>query len=144
MKVAVSYLNGEIYEHFGHAEMFAIYDFDMDDLNNTTKRLIDVSALAGHTAMVERLQQEGVDAVICGNMGPAAKAMLLTAGIVPVVGYCDFQYTHHLSIIICRFGCGGALPMKGTMHEAPAFASALPTPRLPQGGGAVAAACGGD
>ena len=31
MKVAVSYKDGEIYEHFGHAECFAIYDFDLDE-----------------------------------------------------------------------------------------------------------------
>lgn len=88
MKVAVSYQNGEIYEHFGHAECFAIYDFDMSDLNNTTKKLIDVSQLHGHEAMVERMKAEGVDAVLCGNMGGAAKAMLLSSGIVPVIGYC--------------------------------------------------------
>jgi predicted Fe-Mo cluster-binding NifX family protein len=87
MKVAVSYQNGEIYEHFGHAECFAIYDFDMSDLNNTTKKLIDVSQLHGHEAMVERMKAEGVDAVLCGNMGGEGKALLLSYGIVPVVGY---------------------------------------------------------
>ena len=43
MKVAVSYKDGEIYEHFGHAEHFAIYEFEGMDVETGTKRLIDVS-----------------------------------------------------------------------------------------------------
>ncbi len=86
MRVAVSYHNGEIYEHFGHAELFAIYEFQGTDVENSTKRLIDVRDLHGHEAMAERMKAEGVDAVLCGNMGPAAKAMLLSMGIVPGIG----------------------------------------------------------
>lgn len=120
MKVAVSYLNGEIYEHFGHAEQFAIYDFDGADVENATKRLIDVRDLHGHEAMVERMKAEGVDAVLCGNMGPAAKAMLLQNGIVPVIGYCGDADTAAELLILgrlpiaggagdcgCSGGCGG-------------------------------------
>ena len=88
MKVAVSYKDGEIYEHFGHAECFAIYEFDLNDLDNSTKKLIDVSSLSGHQAMADRMRDEGVDAVLCGNMGGSAKALLLSYGIVPVIGYC--------------------------------------------------------
>ena len=75
MKIAVSYKDGEIYEHFGHAEFFAIYDFDVNDLDKTTKKLIDVHDRSGHEAMVELMRAEDVAAVICGNMGTAAKSL---------------------------------------------------------------------
>ena len=88
MKIAVSYKDGEIYEHFGHAECFAIYDIDLDDVSNSTKRLIDVTDRHGHAAMAELMKAEDVSAVISGNMGGEAKAALLSAGIVPVIGYC--------------------------------------------------------
>ena len=87
MKVAVSYKDGEIYEHFGHAECFAIYDFDLDDMSNTTKKLIDVTDRHGHQAMADLMKAEDVAAVLSGNMGGEAKALLLSYGIVPVAGY---------------------------------------------------------
>ena len=117
MRVAVSYQNGEIYEHFGHAEQFAIYDFDGNDIESSTKRLIDVSGLHGHEAMAQRMKDEGVDAVLSGNMGPAAKAQLLSMGIVPVIGYCGDADTAAELLILGRLpilggdggcGCGGS------------------------------------
>ena len=115
MKIAVSYKDGEIYEHFGHAEMFAIYEFHGMDVENSTKRLIDVHELSGHEAMVERMKAEGIDAVISGNMGSGAKSMLLANGIVPVVGYCGDADTAAELLILGRLpiiggdagGCGG-------------------------------------
>ena len=38
--------------------------------------------------MAELMQDEGVDAVLAGNMGGEAKAALLSLGIVPVAGFC--------------------------------------------------------
>ena len=118
MKVAVSYKDGEIYEHFGHAEMFAIYEFHGMDVENSTKRLIDVTDLHGHEAMVERMKAEGVDAVLSGSMGSAAKAMLLSNGIVPVAGYCGDADTAAELLILGQLpilggdagscGCGGS------------------------------------
>ena len=118
MKVAVSYKDGEIFEHFGHAETFAIYDFDLDNMEKSTKKLIDVSALSGHQAMADRMRDEGVDAVLCGNMGAAAKAQLLSYGIVPVIGYCGDADTGAELLVLgrlplapgegdCGCGCGG-------------------------------------
>ena len=117
MKIAVSWKDGEIYEHFGHAEMFAIYDFDLNDLDKTTKRLIDVRELHGHEAMAQRMKDEQIDAVLCGNMGAAAKALLLSYGIVPVIGYCGDADTAAELLVLgrlpivsggdCGCGCGG-------------------------------------
>ena len=87
MRIAVAYDNGEIGLHFGHAEMFAVYDYDDADVSRCTKRLVETGERHGHQAMAELMQAEGVDAVISGNMGGEAKAALLSLGIVPIAGF---------------------------------------------------------
>ena len=86
MKVAVAYDNGEIYGHFGHCETFAVYEYG-EYVHECTKTLIETGDRRGHEAMAELMREQGVDAVICGNMGGEAKALLLSCGIVPVAGY---------------------------------------------------------
>ena len=88
MRIAVAYKDGEIGEHFGHAEMFAIYDYADADVTRCQKRLVETGERHGHQAMAELMQSEGVDAVLAGNMGGEAKAALLSLGIVPVAGFC--------------------------------------------------------
>lgn len=89
IKIAVAYKDEQIFEHFGHAEQFAFYEFNnMENANDFTKKIIDVSALHGHQAMADLMKDEEVDAVLVGNMGGEAKALLLSYGIVPVAGYC--------------------------------------------------------
>ncbi len=118
MKIAVSYKDGEIYEHFGHAECFAVYDFDLLDMDKSTKKLIDVTDRHGHKAMADLMKAEGIDAVLSGSMGGEAKAMLLSYGIVPVVGYCGDADTAAELLVLgrlpidpnaptCGGGCGG-------------------------------------
>ena len=86
MIVAVAYNNGEIGEHFGHAEMFALYDYYGSDVSECNKRLIDSSGCHGHQAMAELMRDNKVDAVLSGHMGPEAKRTLLSFGIVPISG----------------------------------------------------------
>ena len=86
MKVAVAYDNGEIYGHFGHCDMFAIYEYG-EYVHECTKTLVETADRQGHQAMADLMREQGVDAVICGNMGGEGKALLLSYGIVPVVGY---------------------------------------------------------
>ena len=88
IRIAVSYKDGEIFEHFGHSEFFAIYEYDEHDLEKSTKRLVDTSAMHGHKEMADLMKSEHVDAVICGQMGDEARALLLQYGIIPVPGYC--------------------------------------------------------
>ena len=87
MRIAVAYQDGQIGEHFGHAKMFAIYDYEDADVNRCTKRLIETGNRHGHEAMAELMRDEKVDAVITGNMGGEAKAALLSLSIVPVAGF---------------------------------------------------------
>ena len=112
MLIAVAYKGGEIYEHFGHCPTFALYEYG-EYVSDCTKRLIDTSGLSGHHQMAEKMKELGVDAVIAGNMGGEAKAELLSAGIVPIVGYSgdaatasDLLVTGQLPINPGEGGCG--------------------------------------
>lgn len=117
MIIAVAYKDGEIGEHFGHAEMFALYNYDGADVNKCTKTLLDCSSLHGHQQMADLMRENKVDAVLSGSMGGEAKALLLSYGIVPVAGYCgdadtaaDLLITGQLPIVdagTCSGGCGG-------------------------------------
>ena len=117
MIIAVAYDDGQIGEHFGHATMFAFYDYFGADVNDCAKTLEDCSDKHGHQQMADLMREKGVDAVIVGNMGGEAKSLLLSYGIVPVVGYCgdadtaaDLLITGQLPIIeadTCGGGCGG-------------------------------------
>ena len=118
MKIAVTYKDGEIYEHFGHCETFAIYDYAEADLDRVTKVLVDCTDRHGHQAMAELMRENKVDAVLSGNMGAEAKRALLSFGIVPISGFCgdadtaaDMLITGQLPISGgdegCGSGCGG-------------------------------------
>ncbi len=67
MIVAVAYDNGEIYGHFGHCDMFAIYEYG-EYVYECTKTLIETKDRQGHQAMADLMREQGVEAVICGNM----------------------------------------------------------------------------
>ena len=114
MKVAVAYQDGEIFGHFGHCETFAIYNYYGETTAECEKKLVDSSDRHGHQAMAELMRQQGVDAVLAGNMGPEAQAALLSMGIVPVVGYsghadtaADLLVTGQLPVGEDYGGCGG-------------------------------------
>lgn len=125
MKIAVAYKDGEIFEHFGHAEMFALYDYPEMVIEDCKKVLVECGDRHGHAAMAQLMKDNDVDAVIVGNMGAEARATLLSMGIVPIVGYCgdadtaaDMLIEGRLPIIEgaggCSGGCGGC---SGCHHE---------------------------
>ena len=118
MKIAVAYKDGEIFEHFGHAEMFALYDYPDMEVESCRKVLVECGDRHGHAAMAQRMKDNGVDAVIVGNIGAEGRAELLSMGIVPIAGYCgdadtaaDMLITGQLPIFdeagACGGGCGG-------------------------------------
>ena len=115
MRIAVAYKDSEIYEHFGHCPLFAVYEYG-EYVTDCVKTLIDTSMLSGHHAMAEKMKELGVDAVLTGNMGGEAKAELLSLGIVPIAGYsgdadtaADLLVTGQLPIEGAGgCGCGGS------------------------------------
>lgn len=87
MKIAVSYDNGSINGVFAETQYFALYEYESDDPDSATKKLLDVSALKGEEALCKRLRSEAVDAVLVGEMSAESRAALLSTGVVPVIGY---------------------------------------------------------
>lgn len=78
MRIAVTYENGEIYQHFGHTEKFKVYE--TDGRNVLSSEVIDTAG-SGHGALAGFLLAKGVDVLICGGIGGGAKMALAQAGI---------------------------------------------------------------
>lgn len=78
MRIAVTYENGEIFQHFGHTSQFKIYDVENGVITET--QVIDTMG-SGHGALAGFLVQNGVDALICGGIGGGAQSALAAAGI---------------------------------------------------------------
>lgn len=78
MRIAVAYENGEIFQHFGHAEHFKLYD--VHDGRITGEQVVDTNG-SGHGALAGFLQAVKADALICGGIGMGAQTALTDAGI---------------------------------------------------------------
>ena len=78
MKIAVTYENGQIFQHFGHTEQFKIYTVENGKIINS--EVIDTNG-SGHGALAGMLSALGVDALICGGIGGGAQMALADAGI---------------------------------------------------------------
>ena len=64
MKIAVTYENGQVFQHFGHTEQFKIYE-----------------AAEGKVVSARVVRGLGVDTLICGGIGGGARSALAEAGI---------------------------------------------------------------
>lgn len=78
MRIAVTYENGNIFQHFGHTEQFKLYD--IADGQITKEQVIDTNG-QGHGALSGFLKDAQVDALICGGIGGGAQAALASVGI---------------------------------------------------------------
>lgn len=78
MKIAVSYENGNIFQHFGHTKEFKIYDIKDNKIESEEVVFADGS---GHGALADFLLLRNVNTVICGGIGGCAKTALDNAGI---------------------------------------------------------------
>ena len=78
MKIAVTYENGQIFQHFGHSENFKIYE--TEGKNIVRAEVIGTDG-AGHSALAAVLKDKGVDVLICGGIGNGAVTALSEAGI---------------------------------------------------------------
>ncbi len=78
MKIAVTYDNGEIFQHFGHTEFFKLYDVEDGKIVNS--QVIDTNG-SGHGALAGVLASNSVDILICGGIGGGAQMALADAGI---------------------------------------------------------------
>ena len=78
MKIAVTYDNGEVFQHFGHTEEFKVYD--VEDGRITGSVLVGSNG-SGHGALAALLSDHAVDVLICGGIGGGAQAALTEHGI---------------------------------------------------------------
>lgn len=78
MRIAVTYDNGEIFQHFGHTEQFKVYDVENGDIVN--EQVLDTNG-TGHGALAVLLSEAAVDVLICGGIGGGAQNALAEAGI---------------------------------------------------------------
>ena len=78
MKIAVTYEDGRIFQHFGHTEQFKIYE--TADGRIVRAEVVDTNG-SGHGALADFLMRQGVDALICGGIGGGAQAALAEADI---------------------------------------------------------------
>ena len=75
MKLAVTYDNEQVFQHFGHIEDQAVKESEVVSTNGS-----------GHGALAGFLKEHQVDALICGGIGGGAKAALAAAGIALYAG----------------------------------------------------------
>lgn len=78
MRIAVTYENGNVFQHFGHTEEFKVYD--VEDGKIAESRVIGTNG-TGHGALAGLLAEGGVDALICGGIGGGAQTALAEAGV---------------------------------------------------------------
>lgn len=89
MRIAVTYEDGNIFQHFGHSEQFKLYDVEEGKIVNT--QVVDTNG-QGHGALAGFLTGADVDVLICGGIGGGAQNALAQAGIQlygGVAGSCD-------------------------------------------------------
>ena len=78
MKIAVTYENGKVFQHFGKTESFKIYE--VEDNQIVSSEVISSNG-SGHGALAGLLAEQGIDVLICGGIGGGAQAALADAGI---------------------------------------------------------------
>ena len=78
MRIAVTYEDGMVFQHFGHTELFKVYD--VADGEIVSAEVIS-SKGSGHEALATFLKERAVDVLICGGIGGGAQAALAGEGI---------------------------------------------------------------
>ncbi len=78
MKIAVTYDNGQIFQHFGHTEQFKVYQ--VEDGKIISSQVFDTNG-SGHGALAGFLKQLGADVLICGGIGGGAQIALAQANV---------------------------------------------------------------
>ena len=127
MKIAVTYDNGNIFQHFGRTESFKVYEVEN---NQVISSEVIGSNGVGHGALAGLLAEQKVDVLICGGIGGGAQAALAEAGVELCSGAegdtdqaveaylrgelvscgvnCDHHGEGHSCSGDCGSGCGGS------------------------------------
>ena len=77
-KIAVTYDNGLVFQHFGHSKQFKVYDVEEGKV--VSSQILSAGE-SGHGALAGLLAGQGVDTLVCGGIGGSARTALAQAGI---------------------------------------------------------------
>ena len=137
MRIAVTYENGQIFQHFGHTAQFKLY---VVEEGKVAAAVVLSTNGSGHSALAGFLVNHQVDALICGGIGGGAQTALAQAGIQLYGGVngdadkavesfvagnlaydpdakCDHHDHHHGEDHACgEHGCGGEHHCGGCAH----------------------------
>ena len=83
MQIAVTYEDGQVFQHFGHTESFKVYEVENGKV--VSSRIVSSNG-SGHSALAGLLQETGIDVLICGGIGAGAQAALAERGITLCAG----------------------------------------------------------
>lgn len=78
MKIAVTYDNGNIFQHFGKTQQFKIYEIEEGKILNS--EIVNTNG-TGHGALAVFLKALRVKVLICGGIGAGAQNALADAKI---------------------------------------------------------------
>ena len=79
MRIAIPFFEGMVFQHFGHAPQFKIYEVENKQV---VMEMIIEPEQGGHDAVATLLKSMDVKVVICGNIGAHAQQALDAAGIL--------------------------------------------------------------
>lgn len=126
MKIAATYENGNIFQHFGKSAQFKVYEIKNGAI--VSAQVVDTNG-SGHGALAGFLTAHQVEALICGGIGPGAQQALAAAGIKLYAGQtgsadeaaqalangtlvagsaptCNHRHDHHHEGFCGAHGCG--------------------------------------
>ena len=83
MKIAVTYDNGNIFQHFGRTEQFKVYE--VEDNKIISSEVVGSNGI-GHGALAGLLAGQDIQVLICGGLGGGALNALSNAGIEVCAG----------------------------------------------------------
>ena len=83
MKLAVTYDNGQVFQHFGKTQQFKIYDIQDGKVGPS---MVTGTGGQGHGALAGLLRGLGISVLICGGIGPGAQDALKSLDITVIPG----------------------------------------------------------
>ena len=103
MKIAVTYENGQVFQHFGHTAQFKLYDVENGTV--ASSQVVDTNG-SGHGALAGFLKDRQVDALICGGIGGGAQMALAEAGTLVSADAATCDHHHGEEHTCGDHGCG--------------------------------------
>lgn len=83
MKIAVTYENGQVFQHFGRTEQFKVYE--VEDGRIVSSQVMSTNG-TGHEALADFLAGNDITTVICGGVGGGMMQALNIVGIEVCAG----------------------------------------------------------